>query len=239
MERSTALVRTSLSKEITLEELARRNVDVLAVYPDGRVDLAVTERQLDWLIPRAPGAEVVRPSVQKAPGALDANLGLYHTYDEMNAMIDSLHALYPALTRLDTLGLSIEGRLIRAIKISDNPGMDETEPEVFLMGCHHAREIMTVEIALMMAAYLLDNYGVSAEITSLVDGREIWIAPMINPDGHVYVQNNHADDWWQWWRKNRRDNGDGTFGVDLNRNYGYQWAYDDVGSDPDPGAWTY
>ncbi len=237
--KSTAMVRTRLSKEITIRELQRLNVDILAVYPDGRVDLGVTASQLEWVTLRAPMAEVIERSMLLAPSALNENLGLYHTYVEMEIVLDSLHAEYPGLTRIDTLGTSIEGRLIRAIKISDNAAIDESEPEVFLMGCHHAREIMSVEIPLMMVTYLLDNYGTSQQVTGLVDEREIWIAPMINPDGHVYVQNNHGGDWWTWWRKNRRDNGDGTFGVDLNRNYGYQWGYDDVGSDPDPGGWTY
>jgi hypothetical protein len=89
---------------------------------------------------------------------------------------------------------------------------------------------MTPEICLHVAEHLLSNYGTDPTATQLVDEREIWIAPMINPDGHVYVQNNHADSWWNWWRKNRRDNGDGTYGVDLNRNYGYMWGYDNVGS---------
>jgi hypothetical protein len=62
---------------------------------------------------------------------------------------------------------------------------------------------------------------------------------MLNPDGHVYVQNNHTGDWWTWWRKNRRDNGDGTFGVDPNRNYSYMWGYDDAGSSPDPSSPVY
>jgi hypothetical protein len=89
---------------------------------------------------------------------------------------------------------------------------------------------MSVEQPLQFAEYLLNNYGSNADVDAMVNGREIWIAPCINPDGFVYVENNHPPDWWNWWRKNRRDNGDGFFGVDLNRNYGYQWGADSTGS---------
>ena len=69
-------------------------------------------------------------------------------------------------------------------------------------------------------------------VTNMVDTREIYFIPMVNPDGHVYVEQNHAGPWTTWWRKNRRDNGNGTIGVDINRNYGYQWGYDNLGSSP-------
>ncbi len=100
------------------------------------------------------------------------------------------------------------------------------------MGNHHARELMSVDVPLKFAEYLLTNYGIIPEVTDMVDSREIYIAPMINPDGHVYVEQNHTGDSDYWWRKNRRDNLDSSFGVDLNRNYGYQWGFDDVGSSP-------
>ncbi|MDD3642905.1 MAG: M14 family zinc carboxypeptidase, partial [Candidatus Krumholzibacteria bacterium] len=174
-----------------------------------------------------------------APSGLEGDLAGYHTYDEMMAELSALASAFPLLARLDTIGTSHEGRLLVAIKISDQAAMDEDEPEVFIMGCHHARELMSVEIPLMLAQYLLGGYGTNPQITDLVDGREVWIAPMINPDGHVYVENNNSGDWWTWWRKNRRNNGDGTFGVDLNRNYGYQWGYDDAGSSPSTSSAVY
>lgn len=236
---ASALIRARLGRDLTYGELMERGVDILAVYADGGVDCVVTGEQLEWLRGKGVLAAVLERADQAAPMELDENLGLYHTYDEMNAVLDSLDAAFPSLTRLDTLGTSIEGRLIRAIKISDNADTDESEAEVLIMGCHHAREVMSVDVPLRLAMYLLDNYGADPQITSLVDEREIWIAPMINPDGHVYVQNNYTDPWWQWWRKNRRDNLDGTHGIDLNRNYGYMWGYDDVGSSPDPSSEAY
>jgi carboxypeptidase T len=234
-----ALVRTTVGRYVTIGELISENIDIICLYPDGRADLAVTTAQLDWLRSRVPLAYVLERASLKAPVALDENLGQYHTYAETESMLDSLASEYPSLTRIDTLGTSIEGRLIRAIKISDNPDVDDGEAEVLIMGCHHARELMSVEVPLLLAEYLLDNYGNNQEITGLVDDRQIWIAPMINPDGHVYVQNNHGGNWWTWWRKNRRDNGDGSYGADPNRNYGYMWGYDNTGSSPDPSSDVY
>ena len=236
---STALLRIKLSRDLTYSDLVEKNVDILAKYPDGRVDVAVTEMQRQWITMKAGDYTLLETRMLKASTDLDFNLGLYHTYAETEAMLSSLAVQYPGLTRIDTLGTSIEGRTILAIKISDNADIDEDEAEVLIMGCHHARELMSVEVPLLFAEYLLDNYGTDSQITELVNTREVWVVPIINPDGHVYVQLNHTGDWWTWWRKNRRNNGDGTFGVDLNRNYSYMWGYDNSGSSPSTSSETY
>ena len=238
-DRATSLVRVHLSRVMTEKALVDKGVDIIHVYPDGRADVAVTDEQLDWLRQLSARIKMLQRASLTARSTLDENLGAYHTYAEMLDDMSQLAAAYPELARLDTLGTSIEGRLIVAMKISDNVDIDEGEPEVLIMGCHHSRELMSVEVPLKLAHYLLENYGASPEVTELVDDRETWIAPMINPDGHVYVEQNHSGNWWTWWRKNRRDNGDGTFGVDLNRNYGYMWGYDDAGSSPNTSSEVY
>ena len=88
------------------------------------------------------------------------------------------------------------------------------------MANHHAREHLSTEVPLLFAQHLLQNRA-TAEIGALLDTRDIWIIPMLNPDG---VEYDISTGRYQYWRKNRRNNGDGTFGVDLNRNYGYQWG---------------
>jgi hypothetical protein len=238
-EGATTLVRARIPRGAGLSDLTSRGIDVLAANRDGTYDMAVTEEQLDWLRAGSPRVDILARPMLGAVIDLDENLGLYHTYDEMLAALEQMVLDHPALTKLDTIGTTHEGRVIVALKISDNAAVDESETEVLIVGCHHARELMSVDVPLRFAQYLLSNYGVSSFVTSMVDGREIWIAPMINPDGHVYVQYNHTDDWWNWWRKNRRDNGDGSFGVDLNRNYGCEWGYDDAGSSPDPSNLLY
>ena len=234
-----SLVRVPLKGPAQLREMRARGIEVVAVTRHG-VDVVADDRALAWLRTRPwPATVLDRDDVPRAPSALGPDLGLYHTYAEMESVLTALEAAHPAIARLSVIGTSIEGRNIYALKISDHVAVDEGEPEVALMGNLHARELMAVEMPLGMAEYLLGNYGVDTTVTRLVDTREIWILPMLNPDGHVYVENNHSGAWWTWWRLNRRDNGDGTFGVDLNRNFGFQWGYDDVGSSPVPGSQTY
>ncbi|HMC96153.1 MAG TPA: M14 family zinc carboxypeptidase, partial [Flavobacteriales bacterium] len=86
--------------------------------------------------------------------------------------------------------------------------------------------------------YLLENYDTDPYIQYLLDNTELYIVPCINPDGYVYNEMTDPAGGGMW-RKNRRDNGDGSFGVDLNRNYGYQWGFDDLGSSPDPASEVY
>ena len=141
-------------------------------------------------------------------------------YRSYGAVIDSLIALEDSgIARTYSIGNTHEGRDIWAVKISDNPAEDENEPGAIFLGCHHAREWISVEVPLYIAQYLIDNYDGDTDVKHLVDNCEIWIVPVVNPDGYEYSRN--VD---RMWRKNRRDNGDGTFGVDLNRNYGYMWG---------------
>jgi hypothetical protein len=98
---------------------------------------------------------------------------------------------------------------------------------------------MSVEVPLYVMRRLLDGAASDPVLGSLVAAREIWIIPIVNPDGYVYVEAHSNGQSSGWWRKNRRPNGDGTIGVDLNRNYGYLWGYDDFGSSPAPASETY
>lgn len=173
------------------------------------------------------------------------SMGGYFTHDETIAFIDSLHALYPTIMSDPiSIGQTIEGFDIMAYKISDNPETDEDEPEALYTGLHHAREPMSIIAPLYFTQWLLENYGTDQLATYLVDEREIWIVPIVNIDGYRYNEQMNPNGGYMW-RKNKRDNNnDGNFdefndGVDLNRNYGYEWGYDDTGSSPDPTSAVY
>lgn len=225
-----------------IQDLEAHGVQVLAFTKDG-VDVEAEGRSLDYVLSRPYGVTRVMETLAPPPGGeiIDANLGLYHTYDETEAALGALVAAYPALADTIRIGRAYGPtfRNLTAIKISDNVTIDENEPEVLYSGCHHARELMSVEIPLMFATYLLQNYGTNPTVTNYVNTREIYCLPIVNPDGLAYVQANHAGANSTWWRKNRRNNGDGTYGVDLNRNYSYQWGYDNVGSSPSTSNATY
>jgi len=145
--------------------------------------------------------------------------GQYHTYAELDNELHQLAKAHTSIARVSSIGKSIEGRELWVIKISDNVTQDEPESTVVFVGGHHAREWIAVDTPFLLAKHLVNQYGADTTITRLVDHAEIWIVPMVNPDGHQYSVTNQ-----RLWRKNRRNNGDGTFGVDLNRNYGHQWG---------------
>jgi len=86
--------------------------------------------------------------------------------------------------------------------------------------------------------YILSKYGTDPEITCLINNREMYFVPCANPDGYVYNQTTNPAGGG-FWRKNRRTNGDGSFGVDLNRNFSYMWGIDASGSSPIPSAEDY
>ncbi len=169
------------------------------------------------------------------------SMGGFFTYAEMLIQLDNMEALYPNLITvkapIDTF-TSIEGRPIYWVKISDNPNVDETEPEVLYNALHHAREPASLSQLIFYMWYLLENYGTDTEIQNLVNNTEMYFVPCVNPDGYVYNETTDPNGGGMW-RKNRRNNNDGTFGIDLNRNYGFKWAYDDTGSSPSTNDETY
>lgn len=151
----------------------------------------------------------------------------YHTYETLTSKLKEYKENYPDLLTLQSIGKTLEGRDIWAVRIGK-----EQNKRILFIGCHHAREWISVEIPLKLIDYLLTNYNRDEEVRRWVDSIEIWIIPMLNPDGHTYSV--RVD---RMWRKNRRDNGDGTFGVDNNRNYGYKWGL--KGSSGDTSSQTY
>jgi carboxypeptidase T len=149
----------------------------------------------------------------------------YTTYEEVVQQLQDLEKNYSGLATLLSLGKSLENRDVPLLRISSRSlgqAANEELPVVFYTGCHHAREHLSVEVPLMFARHLLEQYGRNPEITRLLDTRELYISPIVNPDGHVYDYRNGLRG--NMWRKNRRRNNDGSFGVDLNRNYGFQWG---------------
>jgi hypothetical protein len=143
----------------------------------------------------------------------------YRTVAQIEQTIQGLATKYPAQCQVSTLGRSREGRGILAIALKGRrPAGAKAAPEVLFYAGEHARELPPVEVQLRLATYLLAQYGQDPVVTDLLDTRDIWIVPLVNPDGRLRVD---AGD--PMWRKNTRDNGDGSFGVDLNRNYDNHW----------------
>jgi len=210
---------------------------------DNYIDIVTNKIQLDELKDLGLRTETIHSDLKAFyRGRLDKSaqdMGGYPTLLEINNYIDSIITVRPDIVSAkESIGLTVEGRDIWAFKISDNPNIDEDETEVLYTAAIHAREVITPMVLMYFIDHLLDNYDTSPEIQDLVDNRELWFIMPINPDG--YYHNEVTDpDGGGMWRKNRLDNGDGTFGVDLNRNYGYEWGLDDNGSSPYTSSETY
>ena len=159
------------------------------------------------------------------------SMGGYYTYTEVVQKLDSMILQYPNLISLkQDIATTTEGRKVWAVKISDNPNVNEsaTEPAIYFDGLHHAREPQGMASLMYFMYWLLDNYATNPEAAYLVNNREIYFIPVVNPDGYVYNQTTNPNGGGSW-RKNRRNN-TGSYGVDLNRNYSYKWGYDNIGS---------
>ena len=150
--------------------------------------------------------------------------GLYHDFTQMTAALQALHAKFPNQTRLQSIGKTWEGRDLIALHInssaSDLESGHSMKPGVVFMGQHHAREHLSSEIPRMLGEFLLEHQR-EQNISTLLSTRDIWIIPMVNPDGAEFDIEGGS---YHMWRKNRRHNDEKSRGVDLNRNYGYLWG---------------
>ena len=165
------------------------------------------------------------PGPQSAPD-FPPKYSAYHNYPEMVTEIHQVESTHPGIVKVFDIGKSYLGRTIWAAKISDNVAKDENEPEVLIDALHHAREHITVEMALYLLHVLTNNYGAATplgqRVTAIVNSREIWIVFMVNPDGGQYDLTGNP---FRYWRKNRQPTpGSSAVGTDINRNYGYDWG---------------
>ncbi len=225
-----------------IERLWRSGYDLVPpLYPD-QPEAILTAAELAALRDVGYEMEIVHACVEEYYRNRldpDRDMGGFYTFDEAVAQMDALYAMNPAIcTQRFSIGTTHEGRHLWCMKISDNPGVSEDEPRTLIDGIHHAREPITIHVCLHTMEYLLTNYGTDDLVTWLVNNRELYFVPVVNPDGYEYNRQTNPGGGGMW-RKNRRNNGDGTYGVDPNRNYGYQWGYDNNGSSPYTDSETY
>jgi hypothetical protein len=160
----------------------------------------------------------------------------FHTPVQMDNELTNLATTHSSIAQIFTIGNSVEGRPIRGIKITNNVAIDDANKgDVVFIGTQHAREWMAAEMELYLAEYLVTHYATDLNLQACMNNLQIWIIPVANPDGYVFSASAPSH---RLWRKNRRNNGDGTFGVDINRNFSYQWGLDS-GSSPVSSDDTY
>ena len=228
----------SIAKSISLaDKIDALDLDLLGEWNGkvyvlaGPADLEKLEKENVAYIPETPRSYPPSSPVLFPQGGIN---GAYHSYLELETDMLVLQQKYPNIVKVFDIGDSLEKRNIYAMKISDNVALEEDEAEVLFLGCHHAREWISVEVPFLLGKYLAENYATNPDIKRLVDQSEIWIVPLVNPDGLEYTI--HV---YRYWRKNRRDNGKSNFGVDINRNYGYKWGIDNAGSSLNPASEVY
>lgn len=215
-------------------ELRRDGFDIPYVdRKQGVIDVVGTPRQQKQLEQRGLWVEpIIEPTASRDQTEA---LSDYLSPAEIAARLDAYQTSYPALAQRIPYATDHLGGVAYAMRISDNVTVEEAEPVILFVAQHHAREVMTPEVAVDIIDQLLTRYGIDSEITRWIDNYEIWVIPNHNPDGANFVFTGDSN-----WRKNRRDNGDGSIGVDPNRNYPYRWGNSVcAGSSSSPSSDTY
>jgi hypothetical protein len=239
-------VRIPLRSVAAVDSLRRLGIEVVEwrSAPGGRATAVAVITPSDagrlaargWL-----AAPLPREPLPAAMEARRAALGpaaftVYRDFDDpVRGVAAQLRAVAAghANVAVDSFGASWEGRPMLAVKVGP-AGDSPARPNVIFVATYHAREWAATEMALRLVAFLADSLAARPGGAALLAGRDIWVIPVANPDGYEYTFT--AD---RLWRKNRRANGDGTVGVDLNRNHTAFFAFDDGGSSPSPASETY
>lgn len=152
--------------------------------------------------------ELHNPPMSDAPReVLDWNY--YPTYGAYLQIMQDFATNFPDICDIDTIGTSVENRLIIVARISDNVGVEEDEPEFLYTSSIHGDETTGYILTLHLIDYLLLNYGIDDRVTNMVNNMDIWINPLANPDG-TYAGGNNSVNGAMRYNANY---------IDLNRNY--------------------
>jgi hypothetical protein len=218
-DRLLDIIKQKGQAEVMIAYSGRKEADYLSRYlsiasvKDKRIHIVLSPKTVEWFIAQHYDYEIVeRDDAKGIVNSSDIKEAMawetYPTYTQYDSIMRKFAKDYPSLSNLDTIGTSINGKLILALKISDNAGNDEDEPEVFYTSTIHGDETGGYILMLRLADYLLKNYTLSTRVKNLVDNLEIWINPLANPDG-TYGSGNIMT-------SPTRDNANGE---DLNRNF--------------------
>jgi hypothetical protein len=203
----------------------------------GAMDWRVSRETLTVLDAAGLAYEMVVADVEGAAAAERARLegpfepraffDEFRRYEELSAFVSAMVAGRPEIARREPVGLSLEGREIFAVRATSpaNGGFEGRKPVIFLNSLQHAREWASVMATVYAMNRFVTEWAEGSADADVLDAYEVVLVPIVNPDGYVY-----AWDRDRFWRKNRRPNAGGSFGVDLNRNWSYQWGRDEGSS---------
>lgn len=205
--------------EVTVPWSASLNLDYLSVnvsilnVRNKSIEISLSAATVEWFIRQQYNYSIREKTVLKgivSASSVTKAFGwdTYPTYTQYDSIMQSFATDYPSLCRLDTIGTSINGKLVLVLKISANPLVDDTEPMVFYSSSIHGDETGGYILMLRLADFLLKHYNDDARVAELVDNLEIWINPLANPDG-TYNSGNIISSPVRY----------NAHGVDLNRNF--------------------
>ncbi|HEV7556089.1 MAG TPA: M14 family zinc carboxypeptidase [Kofleriaceae bacterium] len=146
----------------------------------------------------------------------------FHDYGAITEHLQELRAMAPDRVSMQSIGASVEGRPLWALRIGHG------HTRMLVNGTEHAREWLAAMVSTCVADRLVRDYDHDAKVKAFVDRTEVWVVPVVNPDGYQYSWSND-----RYWRKNRRD----RHGVDLNRNFAV--GFGGAGSSNNESSQTY
>jgi hypothetical protein len=231
-EAQLRVVEVPVAGRASLDSLARLGFEVAAVRSEGgtlRAVIVVSEETAP-LLARGGFAAAPLAGARVTSGAAADTFRNFHSFDKPGAGVRARLAAWAAadtLIHVDSIGASHQGRPILAVKLG-TPGDAADRPNVLFLATHHAREWISTALALKLIRWLAD----SAALT--IATHDVWVIPVENPDGYQYTFTSD-----RYWRKNRRLNPNGSYGVDPNRNYPAFWGLDEWGSSGNQLAETY
>jgi hypothetical protein len=245
------VVRTTLRNEKQIEEIEKWNLDVWShesALAIGENDIVVNVTHLKGLLEMEVPYDVLIHDLQEHldEGQRDLELSrsettdmfadfftAYHTFDEIQAYLTNLTSSYPTISKyVPSIGTTIQGRHIPAVTITGTA----TGPKkrIFVSGGQHAREWIAPATTLYVLTQLITLYQSDSAVRALMDSTQFYFVPLVNVDGYIYTWTGSST---RLWRKNRRANAGGSYGVDLNRNWADHWGT--VGTSHTPTSDTY
>jgi len=202
------LVRIDVANRLEVKQLDRMGVIINQVHPN-HVVAEISKDMYRTLSSMGFNVNLLQENITeiyRQNSLMKTTRSQYLNYQQYCDSMIALATTHPDICHLDTIGYSHQNRLLLAMKISDSAHVDEVEPVVHFEGNIHGNEKIAWAVSFCMISYLIENYPTDTLVQRLVDTREIWIAPLVNPDGYVANSRYNAN------------------GVDLNRNWGWMWG---------------
>ena len=206
-------VEISFSSKEKLQQLVDIGIDLDHYRTKSLVHAYVSKKEfniiasLNFEIKEIPNhAKIYFNELKNSPNNYRNPMEEYHNYEELTTFLQNIANEYPNITKLQSIGQSVQGRELWVIEISDNPGLNEVEPEFKYIANMHGDETVGRELSLYLIEWLVKGFDTNSRITELINNTAIFIMPSMNPDGFESGQRYNAN------------------GVDLNRDFPDQFT---------------